>query len=110
MRTVGELLLMALVTTLTIMWSIVRLKLAATELSYRELLLSIQPAPGQCWMHDTGKLYVLRVDPAGVLWSFQHPFDPAYRPQQSSRLDSWDEWRQRLTHRQMVLQRERWDS
>jgi hypothetical protein len=89
-------------------WAVVFVRYVAVNESYRELLLSTPPAPGQVWMHDTQSLHIIRVDTTGVFWSFQNPLDPAYHPQRSTHQDSWAEWRQRCQHRHMVLQLKRW--
>lgn len=84
------------------------LRLRRVEMLYRRQLLATQPSPGQVWEQDGQPLYVVAVAPAGIRWSLQHPLTSDYRPQVSSHLDSWDEWRTRLTHRDMVLHPYHW--
>lgn len=89
-------------------WGLTYLRLIRVSRLYRSQLLATQPSPGQVWEQDGAPIYVVAVAPTGVRWSLQHPLTSDYRPQTSSHLDSWDEWRIRLTHRDMVLHPYQW--
>jgi len=99
-------LLIALMAVVVNAWLLVRLR--KVEWLYRRQLLSVQPAAGQVWEHDGALLFVVQVTANGVRWSLQHPLAEDYHPQASGHLDSWDDWRLRLRHRDMVLTSKTW--
>ena len=76
---------------------------------YVELLLSTQVAPGQVWAAGRFlNLHVIRVDGAGVTFSYRHPLAPEYQGARDGVHDPWPAWRDRLRRGDLLLTRRDW--